>query len=123
MQDDFLEHFGIKGMKWGIRRKNPSGSGTKGKAKETGSKKGKSSSETAKTLTDTELKKRIARLELEKRYSDLSTTQQKSTMSRGSKVAKEIVGNAAKAALTEYTRKKILSTLEKPARSAARVSG
>ena len=26
--DDFLEHYGIKGMRWGIRRKNPSGGTT-----------------------------------------------------------------------------------------------
>jgi len=59
MSDNFLEHFGIKGMKWGIRRKR-------------GSAKQKAPAETAKTLTNKELKKRINRLNMEKQYSKLA---------------------------------------------------
>lgn len=49
MPDNFLEHYGMKGMKWGIRKAR--------KASKT-----KSAKETAKTLTNKELKKELTDL-------------------------------------------------------------
>ena len=82
MTENFLEHFGIKGMKWGIRRRLGRG-------------KSKSSKEVAKTLTNTELKKRITRLNMEKQYSDLAKSPP-SSVAKGAKIVGGIVGTAAK---------------------------
>ena len=83
LDENFLEHFGVKGMKWGVRRKS-------------GSDKAKSSGQTAKTLTNKELKKRVNRLNMEKRYSQLSKETNRESMSQGKKVVNDIVENFAK---------------------------
>lgn len=93
---DILEHYGIKGMKWGIRRSPAQLGHTTGtkKKKKSGivdaakkmvanhkqKKAAKAETEHQKKLkkkkisemSDDELRERIARLELEKRYRDLS---------------------------------------------------
>ena len=61
MSHDILEHYGTKGMKWGVR---------KAKAY----RKSKSAKQTAKTLTNKELKKRVDRLNMEKQYAKMSET-------------------------------------------------
>lgn len=62
---DFLEHFGVKGMQWGVR--NGGGAATKGGGG--GNTRYRTS---AKHLSDAELAARIKRLETEKRYRDLN---------------------------------------------------
>lgn len=83
MTENFLEHFGIKGMKWGVRRKP-------------GSSKKKSAAATAKTLTNKELKKRVDRLNMEKRYSELSKESSRATMSNGKRIVTDVVENFGK---------------------------
>lgn len=64
---DFLAHYGVKGMRWGVRRKRKA--------------------DNPKRLTDQELKKRIQRLETEKRYNELN----KRDVSQGERLATEII--------------------------------
>lgn len=68
--EQFIEHYGKKGMHWGIRNKRPpSGSS------------GKTSFHKAPTrLSDAELSKRIKRMELEKKYNDLKAPQKSKGM-------------------------------------------
>jgi len=82
MTENFLEHFGIKGMKWGIRRNLRRG-------------RSKSSKEVAKTLTNAELKKRISRLNMEKQYADLAKAEP-SAVEKGGRIVGGILGTAAK---------------------------
>lgn len=60
---DTIYHFGIKGMKWGVRRfQNKDGTLTA---------KGKKRYEDAKPLSDEELKSQVQRLNMEKQYRNL----------------------------------------------------
>lgn len=70
--EEFLQHYGKKGMKWGVRK-----SRTRVKAG------GKTTNRThykkpPVKLSDQELTKRIKRLELEKRYKDLNAPEKSS---------------------------------------------
>lgn len=65
--DAYLEHYGIKGMKWGVRRSQKQLSRARASQK-TSYKKG------PKELSTDELKRRVARMETEKRYIDLNPT-------------------------------------------------
>lgn len=81
---DYIAHFGIKGMKWGVRRyQNEDGSLTEaGKAKYGTKKNYKAAMKTRAdrekayknraTLSDAELDTRIARLQKEQRYAELA---------------------------------------------------
>jgi len=57
---DFIEHHGIKGQKWGVRRKNPSKSSHQTLVKD------------AKSKSDEDLKKTVERLRLEKEFVSIS---------------------------------------------------
>jgi hypothetical protein len=82
MPDNFLEHYGKKGMKWGVRKDRKSG-------------KGKSAGQTAKTLSDKELKKRVKRLNMEKQYTDLVKTEA-SSMAKGKSIVTDMLVSAGK---------------------------
>lgn len=74
--DNELMHFGVKGMKWGVRRNLKSSTTTK-KPKQRiephEDYKKAHYRKNVKTMSDVELRSRINRLDMEKRYSQLST--------------------------------------------------
>lgn len=85
MDNNTLKHYGVLGMKWGVRRTPAQlGNGKSSRVKEKmtpfGKKKTvkpdetKPKKRTIKDLSDAELQERIKRLDLEKRYKDLSTS-------------------------------------------------
>lgn len=94
---DYLAHYGVKGMKWGVRRasrgqSNSGGRGSKAKAKPTKSQpvvnrasKRAHSGAPATSLSNQELQSRINRLNMEQQYNRL--TQSDPQVSRGRKAA------------------------------------
>lgn len=94
--ENTLQHFGIPGMKWGVRRfQNPDGSLTAaGRARYR--KKGYSDDYITarslkgkgyKKLNDSDLKRVVSRLDMEKRYRELSANE----YAKGIEVAKTIL--------------------------------
>ena len=116
--EDFIQHFGVRGMKWGVRKRSSGGK------KATKGKKGKVSD-----MSDDELKKKVGRLNMEKQYTQLTKNKRdQSLVRKGAKVAGEIVGKSAKKSITTVTTKEFTRALEKhiakkAARSARTVAG
>lgn len=70
-----LCHYGIKGMKWGIRRFRPKKtvtSSAKKSSSEESETKPKTKPKTISEMSDDELRRKINRLQLEKQLSDLT---------------------------------------------------
>lgn len=112
MDQNELYHYGIKGMRWGVRRfQNKDGSYTaKGKKRYAG--KGEQehddykkahSSKSVKTMSDAELRSRLNRLQMERQYSNLS----KSDINRG----KAFVSKSMKVATAAATATTTVITL------------
>lgn len=93
MQSD-LEHHGVKGMHWGVRKDRSRVS--------TGKKRKKRATQrtvfekSPKRLTEAELNRRIERMQLEKKYNELN----KRDIRKGEVFATDVVHNAGKKVLT-----------------------
>lgn len=61
--EEFLSHYGVKGMRWGVRRQAAKAAASASKTKY---------KKPPARLSDAELNRRIKRLELEKKYEDLN---------------------------------------------------
>lgn len=122
-RDDILEHYGVRGMRWGVSRSRaerkaakeerkaasdksdeetgsgPKGSGGRGDKITTGDKTRYESK--PKNLTDSELKARIQRMETEKRYKDLN----KRNVTKGEQIIAEVITNVGKQVVTQVLTK------------------
>lgn len=76
--DDVLAHFGVKGMKWGIRKQRVSkGSSKSSKKSDTHEDYQHAHSRVSnKKLSNKELQRRVNRLNLEKQYGELTAKKQ-----------------------------------------------
>ena len=85
--DDMLAHFGVRGMRWGVRKK----SGSKSEEAVDPAKK----KVNPKNLSDEELRKAVNRLQMERQYRELTRTAP-SKLNVGKKFAAEVVRQVAK---------------------------
>jgi hypothetical protein len=103
--DEFLAHYGVKGMKWGVRKKSSSpsspGSDDHQNARRIQAKD-------VKDMSNQELKALTARLNLEKQYKDLTSGQK----SEGRKMAEEVLKNTGKNLANEYAKKAAVKGIE-----------
>jgi hypothetical protein len=116
--EDFLEHYGILGMKWGRRKGGSSSSGSK--KSESNEKNNDREHEDYKTkkkllskkvseLSTSELQELSRRISLEKNYKTLTAKE----LSPGKKFVKELLVNTAKKQITNYVDKKVSGQMEK----------
>lgn len=108
MDEKELLHWGIKGMKWGVRRyQNKDGTLTPA-----GKKRYNSNFESeAKSMSDQELRSKINRMNLEKRYIDLSKNSN-SKVSRGLNVASKITSMGSNAGKITNDGYKLMKNLD-----------
>ena len=95
MNNNELYHYGVLGMKWGVRRyQNPDGSLTEAGKKRYADKevkKGrKQDSKYRRTLSDDELRRKVERIKLEKQLKDLT----KEDLSPGRKFVGNILASS-----------------------------
>lgn len=93
-----LEHYGIKGMRWGVRRTraqldSDSADAAKKKELQTVVKKNRGSTD---PLSNQELQSLVTRLNLEQQYTSLTTKENVKKKSNGEKFVADIVQNVAK---------------------------
>ena len=106
--NNFLAHWGIPGMRWGIRRSRSKGGTVKISKKSTKSK--------LSEIDDKELQDRVKRLQLEQQYAQL--TQKK--LSTGKQIVKDILVNSAKQTATTYVTKYMTQGVETALKAAVK---
>lgn len=92
-----LYHYGVLGMKWGVRRTPAQLAKSNGKVKrksEDNAKKSdmKKAVKSRRTLSDADLKKRIERIKMEKQLKDLTAEE----ISPGKKFVSEVLSSSGK---------------------------
>ena len=91
MDDNVMQHHGIKGQKWGVRRfQNADGSlTTAGKQRASEAKK-RTDSKNRGTLTNAQLKAKIERLQMEKQLRELTNQEVNSGKVYAQKILKDV---------------------------------
>lgn len=119
MEQNELAHYGILGMKWGIRRTEAQLARARGKTKtddaDDNEKKTSSTSSKKKSvseMSDDELRKAVNRLQLEKQYRDLSPK----NVSAGKKFVNNVMKNVVVPAATEASKQIIRDTITNAAK-------
>lgn len=114
-----LAHYGILGMKWGVRRSEAQlarARGKKSSEEENDDYKKAHSSKSVKSMSDKELRERLNRLNMEQQYKKLTTPEK----SAGRKAVEQIVGGSAKQLAINYTTKYMAKGIEAAIKAATK---
>ena len=115
MTNNELYHFGVKGMKWGVRKNrsssDPSSSSLSKKKKRGLGNISEPKNKSVKDMSDEELRNTIARIELENRYKDLSPKK----VSAGKKFVDRVINNIILPAGEDVTKQLVKSGMTKTA--------
>lgn len=111
-----LKHYGVRGMKWGVRRRrNASGDLVEVSTRRTRAAEKK---EMIKNLSDDELRKRINRIQMEKQYSQM-IAERPSTAAKGGKAVADIL----KAVSKEVSKEIVKEIVKESVKTSIKVGG
>lgn len=94
--EEFLAHYGVLGMKWGVRKDRGSSRRRRSEPEELSRRDRKRAIRKIRTLESDEIQMRIERLRLEKQLRDLTQTD----LSPGKKFVGDIMKNSGRTVLT-----------------------
>lgn len=105
--ENFLQHYGILGMKWGVRRsrKELERERKQRNASEDSKKAAKNKKRDISELSNEELRELNNRMQLERQYRDLT----KSEIGPGKRFAQEVLRETGKELVKEYLKKGVKS--------------
>lgn len=119
MDEKELVHYGILGMKWGVRRTEaqlarargeiPSDSKSSGSKKTSSKSTSKSSTKTVSEMSDEELRKKLNRIQMEEQYNAAMARRNPDRYSR----AKKLVADLGEKAVRDYANKTIENAIKK----------
>lgn len=114
MESNELMHYGVLGMKWGVRRSEAQLARARGKTKTSSEDehedyKKAHSKKSVKSMSDAELRSRLNRIDMEQRYSKLNP----STVTKGKDVASKIMKVGSTVATVTTTALTIYNNFDK----------
>lgn len=96
MNEMYLKHHGIKGMKWGVRRSEDQLARARGSSKQSADERERADRKNAvknrRSMSDADLKKRIERLKMEREFKNLT----EEDLAPGKKCVSEILASSGK---------------------------
>jgi len=98
-----LKHFGIPGMRWGIRRKNPDGSTKQRGGSEDFKRTKQLRKKKLKDLSNNEIKDLNNRLQLEKQYKELTRKKISFGRKKVTEILSKVGGDLVSAAVKGFT--------------------
>lgn len=102
---DFLEHYGVKGMRWGVRKERGRSSRSEKKQDDREPNKtidiniGPRHHSKVSKMSDAELRQRIERLQLEQRLKDLESGKPAQTVAKGKSFSQRLMEEAGSTAM------------------------
>jgi hypothetical protein len=88
--EDVLIHYGIKGMRWGVRRRHSDSDPGSADAEKAKQHAATVKTHGTKALSNKELQELVTRMNLEQQFNTLSTKEKKATAGKGKEVFKQV---------------------------------
>lgn len=130
-----LRHYGVKGMKWGVRKARPSSgkhssktnaqriyervAGKKGTSKPATKVSSRPEKRRISDMSDEELRKAINRMQMERTYAQLTAKE----VSKGRKFVTEVLYNSAKTVAGDLTKEAMKKAVKKLQNSSSSSGG